>query len=59
MFIGVKLAGFFGIKGIWFRQFKGLFTTGNGVIFIGNQSTTGAMKNIAILVPETAVIVKV
>ena len=43
------------MEGVWFRQFKGLFTTDNGVI-LWNQLTTCAMKNIAILVPETAVI---
>src|SRR5580658_6941119 len=37
------------MRGVWFRQFKGLFTTDNGFTFI-------AMKNITILVPETAVI---
>jgi transcriptional regulator GlxA family with amidase domain len=44
------------MKGVSFRQSKGLFATDIGVIFIRNQSTKSAMKNIAILVPETAVV---
>jgi hypothetical protein len=30
----VKLAAFIRIEGVYLRQFKGLFTTGNGLIFI-------------------------
>jgi hypothetical protein len=29
----VKLAAFLGTEGVYFRQFKGLFATDNGVIF--------------------------
>lgn len=51
----VKLAAFIWMEAVYFRQFKGLFTTDNGLTFI-RKPTTCAMKNITILVPETAVI---
>jgi hypothetical protein len=35
----VKLATFLGTEGVYFRQFKGLFATHNGVTFIRYQLT--------------------
>ena len=49
-----KLARIFRTAGAVIRQCEGLFTTRNGVIFMNLKART--MKNIAILVPETAVV---